>query len=1309
MADLKLGLEPQWSNLQIGDTISCLAEVVIWDHSHVRHLLRSAICKQIFLVEGQLDTGSSFALLNFTVVSKDKGIRLRRSDFSIGLAHQTLAMDDYFSCIETCVGIGAMTQGIQKGGFTVKAKNDLRDSFRIHHNALGFQNFVTGDVMDTSTLAKLFSLHPKSAMLAAGFSCQPWSKLGDARGMEDSRSSSLIAVLRAAYFLRAHSVLLECVIGAKKDPEVVELLQYWCRITGFSLVDGEMHLESLWPSKRGRWWGILVNPLIPGFGIKPFPVLSKAPTVGDILPLAGQWDDSDMDQLCLDLYELNKFEEFGGVNSQLVDSNLPLKTALHGWSCQLIACPCGCRSYPLSYERLKAKGLFGALLPTSRLIASGNSQICTFRHLHPTELAALLGVCPLRKWGSNLRFCICGLGQLASPLHSLWIVSQYHQHACRHFDFPCSASPEAVLWNQIGEVMSELDFQIPGTLVASRTTHFLDGVYGALISSHGVSHFDKGNWFEVVEVDPIVASQDPTENDSSQPSATVDPYLPSLDEWECDWPSCPVCKDDEGNFPSDLFDDSNDRFGKFPPFEISPTIQFSIGEVNTSGSLDKGGPDSKLVSFPPCGGVPGFSSKRSAGSFADEAPSKHPRVTDGVVEISSGNKGSVSITGVSLASSEPACKDFSHELLSNGVQTVVTAAELEVPESAHLCASRIVTVHSWDSAPLSFEVALNSTIGDLLVAWKKLEGSEANLRASSMVGSLLPNHELLTENDVIITPMQKFVDCKCPLVSHSKSPFVCDMPRPRIDLLDFQQGWVAVDEMDFYLSQLSGTGLIAMLPCLDFRSDNLDQNASVLDGHLHTFGLLPHEEKVATAIVYQRHWIPIVLVHTVGGFLVHTTPDGFQLLSKLQPFLSGDGFALAFEVSPMLDVFPADCGFQTFGWIVSHGLPDTNSPSFVDFPLIAEHPVGVKEALRLRAAFRAKLIEDQSHLCLVAPCDLVLGGMGDEIEQNLIRLLESHGVPAELAQHRAFTVLEKLGRSTVSKLLRSSSACKDLKGLANNITPKLQLVLPGELSRVIQDKIANGSAFGDRKTKKQGVKPAQTFLKLRAEDVSIPSSIFKEGNDTPLQQIKIADIGPKARGVIVVNAAQAYPYLKVDLPLSQFGLALLILDHDDTAFHGLGEIIRFPAKYDQTGEPIIATAKLVQLGSSIVSRHFPQTQLRVEEVLNVAIRVLAFRDEIDLDWPSFCEHPIRLILNAVPGLRGKNDSPDNVLDIWDRQFLTLKMERVKTVDAELYVAAFRVAELNLQQVFQDLVKVASTLSQGPKMGEPLVMNSMWFG
>lgn len=54
--------------------------------------------------------------------------------------------------------------------------------------------------------------------------------------------------------------------------------------------------------------------------------------------------------------------EFGGLFENLVNVAAPFKTALHGWANQLTGCPCLCRQYPFSEERLKSKGIFGALI-----------------------------------------------------------------------------------------------------------------------------------------------------------------------------------------------------------------------------------------------------------------------------------------------------------------------------------------------------------------------------------------------------------------------------------------------------------------------------------------------------------------------------------------------------------------------------------------------------------------------------------------------------------------------------------------------------------------------------------------------------------------------------------------------------------------------------------------------------------------------------------------------------------------------------------------------------------------------------------
>jgi hypothetical protein len=83
-----------------------------------------------------------------------------------------------------------------------------------------------------------------------------------------------------------------------------------------------------------------------------------------MLPILPQWDPSHLDQLVLDLYELNKFGEFNSLFPNIVNSEEPVRAALHGCANQLTGCPCGCRQHPFSEVRLKQKGLFGALIPT---------------------------------------------------------------------------------------------------------------------------------------------------------------------------------------------------------------------------------------------------------------------------------------------------------------------------------------------------------------------------------------------------------------------------------------------------------------------------------------------------------------------------------------------------------------------------------------------------------------------------------------------------------------------------------------------------------------------------------------------------------------------------------------------------------------------------------------------------------------------------------------------------------------------------------------------------------------------------------
>ena len=90
-----------------------------------------------------------------------------------------------------------------------------------------------------------------------------------------------------------------------------------------------------------------------------------------------------------------------------------------------------------------------------------------------------------------------------------------------------------------------------------------------------------------------------------------------------------------------------------------------------------------------------------------------------------------------------------------------------------------------------------------------------------------------------------------------------------------------------------------------------------------------------------------------------------------------------------------------------------------------------------------------------------------------------------------------------------------------------------------------------------------------------------------------------------------------------------------------GEVIRFPGRCTQTEEPILAAARLIQLGASEASRNEPVTKLKVDGTPNTVIRVLTFRDEWEGEWAQFIRNPVRQILQTLPELRSNEEKTTN--------------------------------------------------------------------
>ena len=232
--------------------------------------------------------------------------------------------------------------------------------------------------------------------------------------------------------------------------------------------------------------------------------------------------------------------------------------------------------------------------------------------------------------------------------------------------------------------------------------------------------------------------------------------------------------------------------------------------------------------------------------------------------------------------------------------------------------------------------------------------------------------------------------------------------------------------------------------------------------------------------------------------------------------------------------------------------------------------------------------------------------------------------------------------------------------------------MPSELAEAIRLRADSGKSFGDKskKLKHAGGLHQQKPIVLHPSDVSIPDGLFKQGEDQLIRQINLAPFVKDASGIVVVNASQAEPYLRLSHPLSAHGLALLVLDHQDAICNGVGQVIRFPGRYEKTGEPFIGTGRLIQLGSTAeVCRHFPNTQVKVDEVETQVLRAVVYREELESGWQDFSQKPVKFVLDHL-GLSGGGEE-DGVIDVWDRQWLSIKMERQKPQTADLFMVSFR--------------------------------------
>jgi hypothetical protein len=546
------------------------------------------------------------------------------------------------------------------------------------------------------------------------------------------------------------------------------------------------------------------------------------------------------------------------------------------------------------------------------------------------------------------------------------------------------------------------------------------------------------------------------------------------------------------------------------------------------------------------------------------------------------------------------------------------------------------------------QVVKGTTVGQLVLAEGRMIDERVTWRPTNAMGLPVPIASLLDQDDVVFL---SDIAHPLPVIKFHEHQFACGCPdkQDRLHVLWNQQGWVATDEMTFYLRLLQDWGLPTAPPIVAYNC--CDLNDSLAEWVLTVIEKAHQAQKqvtMRTAILLNQHWTPVMIQASPEALAIHTTPAGQELLQTLPDIVSFD--EAEWHCDTVRSKFPFDCGFQAFAWLQGYASGGIAMP------------MSVIQATAMRHEFAKHCL----HQDVTFP--FALGGIQDDKHVPALQaLVETHGVSPLRSQSVAMHLIAVLGSQSIGHTLQAPKPWKDLKTKANMQKPPIQIVLTDELQAAVADRVKHGQVIGKRNNRKT-VAQAKAPIVLRADKIAVPDAIFQQSDGVQIGQLTVHQIQSNAKGVVVVNVQDALPFFQLNEPVSSEGVALLILDHQDVRIPDPKQMVKFPAHFCDTDEPILVTAAMLQIGSKPVQRHRPDTCVKIDEVPTQVVRLLTYRDQAKMDWASIVEGPMKalLTLETLAFLE-----QDQILGIWNRQYLDKSFKKTPAKDAYLFAATLR--------------------------------------
>ena len=163
-------------------------------------------------------------LLDVVLVQQFSIPLLKVDDGTKVLFHSLHTWEDFFKLVDACCWLDGPTHGAHAVGVQTMVAVDSSARMVTFHKVHGGCEYVIGDAGCPQVIAGVWSKCNHAAVMSAGFSCQPFSQLGDRKGGADSCAMSLPNNLRAALSQCVYGLVLACVVPACRDPFVSQHL-----------------------------------------------------------------------------------------------------------------------------------------------------------------------------------------------------------------------------------------------------------------------------------------------------------------------------------------------------------------------------------------------------------------------------------------------------------------------------------------------------------------------------------------------------------------------------------------------------------------------------------------------------------------------------------------------------------------------------------------------------------------------------------------------------------------------------------------------------------------------------------------------------------------------------------------------------------------------------------------------------------------------------------------------------------------------------------------------------------------------------